>query len=88
MENENKKIFDADSFARLTHERLKASNALFDVPASGVIQTVDTLTTIVDRVVRAKYYTTPSPLSDYVKMDVGRGAHGTTIFQFAAAYTG
>lgn len=89
MEKEqNKKIFDADSFARLTHERLKASNALFDVPSSGVIQTVDTLTTIYDKVLHAKYYTTPSPLTDYVKIDVGRGAYGTSIFQFATAYTG
>ena len=84
----SKKIFDADLFAKKTSESLKASNALFDVPASGVIQTVDTLTTIMDSVLRAKYYTTPFPLTDYVKMDVGRGAYGTSIFQFATAYTG
>lgn len=83
-----KKIFDADTFARNTAQNLKASNALFDVPSSGVIQTVDTLTTIVDSVLRAKYYTTPFPLTDYVKMDVGRGAYGTSVFQFATAYTG
>lgn len=82
------KIFDAENFARKTSENLKASNALFDVPASGVIQTVDTLTTIMDTVLNAKYYTTPFPLTDYVKMDVGRGAYGTSIFQFATAYTG
>ena len=81
-------IFDADSFAKGMERGLKASNALFDVPASGVIQTIDTLTTIVDSVINAKYYTTPFPLTDYVKMDVGRGAYGTNIFQFAAAYTG
>ena len=84
----DKKIFDADSFAAEQHANLKASNALFDVPSSGVIQTVDTLTTIMDTVLRAKYYTTPFPLTDYVKMDVGRGAYGTSIYQFAAAYTG
>ena len=90
MENKelDKKIFDAENFARKTEANLKASNALFDVPQSGVIQTVDTLTTIMDSVLRAKYYTTPFPLTDYVKMDVGRGAYGSSIFQFATAYTG
>ena len=83
-----KKIFDAEGFAKKTYEGLKASNALFDVPNAGVIQTVDTLTTIINDVIRAKYYTTPAPLSDYVKMDVGRGAYGTSVFQFATAYTG
>ena len=82
------KVFDADNYARKTAENLKASNALFDVPTSGIVQTVDTLTTILDSVLNAKYYTTPFPLTDYVKMDVGRGAYGTSIFQFATAYTG
>ena len=82
------KVFDAESYARKTTANLKASNALFDVPQSGIIQTVDTLTTILDSVLNAKYYTTPFPLTDYVKMDVGRGAYGTSIFQFATAYTG
>lgn len=81
-------VFNAEKFAEQTHANLKASNALFDVPASGVIQTVDTLTSIISEVVNAKYYTTPFPLSDYVKMDVGRGAYGTNIFQYATAYTG
>lgn len=86
--NLDAKVFNAERFAEMTEQSLKASNALFDVPKAGVIQTVDTLTTIMDTVVRAKYYTTPSPLTDYVKMDVGRGAYGTDIFQWAAAYTG
>lgn len=88
MTVEDRKVFDADNYSRTLETNLKASNALFDVPQSGIIQTVDTLTTILDSVVNAKYYTTPFPLTDYVKMDVGRGAYGTSIFQFAAAYTG
>ena len=84
----DKRVFDADNYAKQLQGNLKASNALFDVPASGVIQTVDTLTTIQEKVLEAKYYTTPFPLTDYVKMDVGRGAYGTSIFQFATAYTG
>ena len=84
----DKRIFDADAYAAKLSGNLKASNALFDVPASGVIQTVDTLTTIQEKVLETKYYTTPFPLTDYVKMDVGRGAYGTSIFQFVTAYTG
>lgn len=88
IENLYKQIFDPEVYARGVYQNLKASNALFDVPNSGVIQTVDTLTTIMDKSIKAKYYTTPFPLNDYVKMDVGRGAYGTSIFQFATAYTG
>lgn len=49
----NKLIFDADNYARKTY---KAINALFDIPGRGIIQTVDTLTEIVDGAVDAKYY--------------------------------
>lgn len=84
----DEKLFNAEQFATQTHANLKASNALFDVPASGVIQTVDTLTNIISEVLEAKYYTTPFALTDYVKMDVGRGAYGTGVFQYATAYTG
>lgn len=84
----DKNIFDADSFATGLAKGLKASNALFDVPQAGVVQTIDTLTTIYEEVLEAKYYTTPFALSDYVKMDVGRGAYGTQIFQYAVSYTG
>lgn len=78
----------AENYAKQTHASLKASNALFDVPNAGIMQTVDTLTSIISEVLEAKYYTTPFPLTDYVKMDVGRGAYGNKIFQFATAYTG
>lgn len=87
-DKENKKIFDAEQYSKKLETNLKASNALFDVPQSGIVQTVDTLTTILDSVLNAKYYTTPFPLTDYVKMDVGRGAYGSQVFQFATAYTG
>lgn len=85
---DNKLIFDAEKFAEKTAANLKASNALFDVPQAGISQIIDTTTQIISDVVRAKYYTVPFALSDYVKMDVGRGAYSTQIFQFASAYTG
>lgn len=83
---ENVKLFNADSYADKT---FKAVNALFDYPNAGVVQTVDTITEIVQGVVEAKYYTlggqTPS---DFIKMDVGRGAYSGQIFQFTSAYVG
>ena len=82
----NVKLFNADSYADKT---FKAVNALFDYPNAGVVQTVDTITEIVQGVVEAKYYTlgdqTPS---DFIKMDVGRGAYSGQIFQFTSAYVG
>lgn len=82
----NVKLFNADSYANKT---FKAVNALFDYPNAGVVQTVDTITEIVQGVVEAKYYElgglTPS---DFIKMDVGRGAYSGQIFQFTSAYVG
>lgn len=82
----NVKLFNADNYADKT---FKAVNALFDYPNAGVVQTVDTITEIVQGVVEAKYYElggqTPS---DFIKMDVGRGAYAGQIFQFTSAYVG
>lgn len=82
----NVKLFNADNYADKT---FKAVNALFDYPNAGVIQTVDTITEIVQGVVEAKYYElggqTPS---DFIKIDVGRGAYAGQIFQFTSAYVG
>lgn len=82
----NIKLFNADNYADKT---FKAVNALFDYPNAGVVQTVDTITEIVQGVVEAKYYElggqTPS---DFIKMDVGRGAYAGQIFQFTSAYVG
>ena len=47
-------IFNAEQYAEQT---FKAVNALFDYPTAGVVQTVDTITEIVDGIVEAKYYT-------------------------------
>ncbi len=82
----NVKLFNADNYADKT---FKAVNALFDYPNAGVVQTVDTITEIVQGVVEAKYYElggqTPS---DFIKIDVGRGAYAGQIFQFTSAYVG
>lgn len=80
------KLFDQEKYARETY---KAVNALFDAPNAGVKQTVDTLTDIVSGVVEAKYYELAGQKpSDFINIDVGRGAYAGQIFQFASAYVG
>lgn len=75
-------LFDIDKYARDTY---KAVNAIFDYPDAGIAQVVDTLTSIMDTVIDAKYYTVPFGLSDYIKIDAGRGAYAQQIFQYQSA---
>lgn len=83
---EKTKLFNSEQYAKDT---FKAVNGLFDYPNAGVVQTVDTITEIVNDVVEAKYYQlggqTPS---DFVDVIVGRGAYSGQIFQFTSAYVG
>lgn len=81
------KIFNADDYAR---KSFTAVNALFDAPTAGVVQTVDTITEIVQGVVEAKYYElSGQTLSDFINIDAsGRGAYAGEIFQFTSAYVG
>lgn len=81
------KIFNADDYAR---KSFTAVNALFDAPTAGVVQTVDTITEIVQGVVEAKYYELGGQtLSDFINIDAsGRGAYSGEIFQFTSAYVG
>lgn len=80
------KLFDLEKYSKETY---KAVNALFDYPGAGVQQTVDTLTDIISNVIEAKYYElggqTPS---DFVDVQVGRGAYMGQIFQFTSEYVG
>lgn len=81
------KLFDAEQYAKQTY---KAANALFDFPNAGVVQTVDTITDIVQGVVETKYYELAGQtLSDFINIDAsGRGAYAGEIFQFTSAYVG
>ena len=81
------KIFDADKYAKQT---FKAANALFDYPNAGVVQTVDTITDIVQGVVETKYYELQGQtLTDFVNIDAsGRGAYAGQIFQYTSAFVG
>lgn len=88
MADTNKLIlFNADKYAEDT---FKAVNSLFDAPTAGVVQTVDTITEIVQGVVETKYYELAGQkLTDFINIDAsGRGAYAGDIFQFASAYVG
>lgn len=80
-------LFNADKYAQDT---FKAVNALFDYPTAGVVQTVDTITDIVQGVVETKYYELAGQkLTDFINIDAsGRGAYMGTISQFVDAYVG
>lgn len=82
----DKTLFNAEDYARKT---FKAVNALFDYPTAGVVQTVDTITEIVSGVVEAKYYELAGQTpSDFINIDVGRGAYSSNVFQYTSAYVG
>ncbi len=80
-------LFDAEQYAKQT---FKAANALFDYPNAGVVQTVDTITDIVQGVIETKYYELAGQtLSDFINIDASsRGAYVGEIFQFTSAYVG
>lgn len=82
----SKSLFDADKYAKETY---KAVNALFDYPTAGVVQIVDTVTEIVSGVIEAKYYELAGQTpSDFVDIQVGRGAYSGQIFQFTSEFVG
>lgn len=86
------KLFNVDKYsAELAHNLegvLKASND-FTVPNAGLVQTIDTITDIVSGVVEAKYYELSGQTpSDFVTVDVGRGAYMGNIVQFTSAFVG
>lgn len=79
-------LFNIDKYKK---ETFKAVNALFDYPTAGVVQTVDTITDIIQGVVEAKYYELAGQTpSDFVDVQVGRGAYMGQLFQFTSEYVG
>lgn len=54
----------------------------------GLEQVIDTLTTIVAGVQRQRFYTVQGSLTDYVPIEMGTGAYGKRIAQFAVAQVG
>lgn len=63
--------------------------AAFATPANyGLEQTLSTLTQIVAGVQRQKFYTIDGALTDYIPMEMGIGAYGQQLFQYAVAQVG
>lgn len=63
--------------------------AAFATPANyGLEKTLSTLTQIVAGVQRQKFYTVDGALTDYVPMEMGTGAYGQSLFQYAVAQVG
>lgn len=86
------KLFNADAYAEKLGQNLggvlKATND-FTYPGAGLVQTVDTITDIVSGVVEAKYYELSGQTpSDFVTVDVGRGAYAGQVVQFTSAFVG
>lgn len=70
--------------------KFRVDNAVaFANPANyGLEQTITTLTQIVAGVQRQRFYTVQGNLTDYVPIEMGTGAYGKQIGQFAVAQVG
>lgn len=71
-------------------QRFRINNAAaFATPnAYGLEKTITTLTQIVADVQRQKFYTVAEPLTSYVPIEMGTGAYGKQLFQYAVAQVG
>lgn len=70
--------------------KFRVNNAVaFANPANyGLEQTITTLTQIVAGVQRQRFYTVQGSLTDYVPIEMGTGAYGKYLFQYAVAQVG
>lgn len=69
--------------------KLAKLNNAADVDSAGFEQLISTQEEIVAGVIQTKYYQLlGQTLSDFVPMDVGRGAYAMSIFQYTSAYVG
>ena len=70
--------------------QFRVNNAVaFATPnAYGLEKTITTLTQIIADVQRQKFYTVAEPLTSYVPIEMGTGAYGRQLFQYAVAQVG
>ena len=70
--------------------QFRVNNAVaFATPnAYGLEKTITTLTQIIADVQRQKFYTVAEPLTTYVPIEMGTGAYGKQLFQYAVAQVG
>lgn len=92
MEETKKTYFNADSYRDALRENLtktmRVNNSGLGA-GTGFEQTVTTLTDIIAGVVETKYYElNGQKLSDFCKIEVGKGAYQTNLMQYAISYAG
>ncbi len=70
--------------------QFRVNNAVaFATPnAYGLEKTITTLTQIIADVQRQKFYNVAEPLTSYVPIEMGTGAYGKQLFQYAVAQVG
>ena len=70
--------------------QFRVNNAVaFATPnAYGLEKTITTLTQIIADVQHQKFYTVAEPLTSYVPIEMGTGAYGKQLFQYAVAQVG
>ena len=70
--------------------QFRVNNAVaFATPnAYGLEKTITTLTQIIADVQHQKFYTVAEPLTSYVPIEMGTGAYGRQLFQYAVAQVG
>lgn len=68
--------------------RINNAVAFANPETYGIEQAITTLTRIVVGVQRQKFYTVQGSLTDYVPIEMGTGAYGKYLFQYAVAQVG
>ena len=92
MEETKKTYFNADSYRDALRKNLtntlRVNNSGL-ATGTGFEQTITTLTDIIAGVVETKYYElNGQKLSDFCKIEVGKGAYQTNLMQYAISYAG
>ena len=68
--------------------RVNNANAFATPAAYGLEKNITTLTQVLDTVLRQKFYNVEGALTDYVPIEVGKGAYQRNIFQYTIAQVG
>lgn len=96
MENQKTEhigVFSKDKYTSMLRNNLSATmgNTVYNSGLNaqmGLEQVTTTLTNLISGVVRTLYYTVPGKLSDYVPIEVGKGAYAMKLLQYATTIVG
>ena len=91
MEEKTIGVYEAPKYKEMLRNNLmqaqRVNNSGADV--TGLEATITTLTDIIGGVVETKYYElNGQKLSDFCKIEVGRGAYATELMQYASTFVG